>query len=376
MFYSHKPGKRRYYENEIVDLPFLLNAPRILTENEFKRKLPDASYSQYFDYFLKRKTLDIFLKYSNAQWFKDRYLNDSVEYSSPKDIQNFTQKQASKFIQIKNISGHVPLSEVVAKVKSIIPTSEILVSQNGSENNFTRNMFVVGNGFGQELAIDNLRALFDVDIADISGKEVTNFSMANLDQAQRIFEELLKYENKDCITENLANEVRSKKDIDTYAKVLREDFYFCIDCCKKFDNWVDMVLSCSKHSQNDFCSRKFDILGHPKNIYLIKQSTESFERYYSKTQEKNYMCNQCEKTFLSVEFVTNHLRNKHKDIVSRIMESNSKLFRFLDRIDFFMFEMIFGTDQKSVPYYGICNVREGAVVYDIPCVFSGEIKFD
>lgn len=370
MYHSRKPEKQRYYEDEIIDLPFLLNASQVLSEAEFKLKMPAASYSQYFETFLRRKVSDLFTRSFNSAWFKERYLGD-------KPVRKLYSGNAQEFVHIKNVLRSTPFSEMQAKIKAVIPECEIFTSQNGEADNFTRCFFVVSNEPITEDSIRALREFSEARIVKISNRKITDLHLASLEQARALLEELWKYDKNAhaCVSEAQIDEIRRQTDSAVYTDFLREKFYFCLNCCRKFDNPFEMILECSAHSTSDFLPRRFEILCYPKNIDAISRPLENFEKWYSRTQEKNYMCNQCEKIFSSSALVTDHLKNKHENIVQGIEENNAMFEIFLDNLDFFVFEQIFGTRSKMVPYYARCKMREGdAIVYDLPMVFSGDIR--
>lgn len=368
---NYEPTKRRYYETEsVIDLPYLINAPRALSESEFKRRLPTSPYAQYMESFFRRRVQSLFPSLCTAQWFKDRYFSDE-EY-------NVCCERVGRCIQLSGVSADKPLSELITNVKTGVPTATVLVSDGRQERDFKRTLFVVGEDLVPEDAIGVLQGSFDASIVDVSGVEIVSSSTGTHSQIKGLFREVVRYERRKFphVTDDDIEKVVSTDTVECYTEFLRDKFYFCTSCCRKFDNQVEMLLNCSRHTQNDFCARNYDILSYPKSIEQLKNTIETLASHYSKTQQQNYMCKHCVKTFSNEEFVVTHLKTKHGNITQYINESNELMSLFLDRIDFFMFGIIFGTNVKSVPHYGTPVVGEHAVVYDIPCVFSGEIRLD
>jgi len=368
---NYEPAKRKYQEAEgIVDLPYLINAPRALSETELKRKFPNTTYSQYIESFFRRRVQSLFSSFCNTQWFKDRYFTEE-EHS-------VYHGQISRCIRLSGVSGSSRLADVVRSVKTHVPTATVLVSDGKQEDDFERTLFVVGEDLNLEEAVDALKDTFEVDIVDLSGTKIVNHNAPGLPQIKKVFEELIKYERRRAVhvkDEDIARVV-STDTVECYSSFLRENFYFCTECCRKFDNQVEMLLNCANHTERSFCGRNYEILGYPKGVEQLKRTTETLGSHYSLTREQNYICKHCSKTFSSVEFVVTHLKNKHENITRHIPENSELMMGFLDRIDFFMFGLIFGTNVRSVPYYGACEVKENAVVYDMPGVFSGEMTLE
>lgn len=361
---EYEPRKRSYEENSVVDMPFLINAPRALSETELKRKFPVATYSHYMDSFLRRRTRAVFVENSSAQWFKDRYFNCE-------EFDIYTGN-VGKCIKLSGISASTPISDVICNVKTSFPTAKVLVSQGNRAVGFKRTIFVVDDKITPEDALPILKGSFDAEIIDVSQLKIDSSNIADYTVIKNLFEELLKYERRRAphITDELISQTFSTNDVNCYSNFLRDNFYFCTYCCKKYDNQVEMHLRCSKHTPDDFCQRRNEILAYPKNFENAKKGIATLNSYYKITQEQNYMCKKCEKTFATVEFVETHIRNKHEEVA---LPNNDLMIEFLDNIDFFMFDIIFGTNERSVPHYGVCDANSDAVVYDIPCVFSGNI---
>lgn len=363
--FNNEIRKRRYYDDsQVIDLPCLLNYNRILSKKEFERKLPTTSYSQYYNIYLQRKSVDIFELYSNEQWFKDRYLTNQKQ-----DIYTGNFK---KIIEVKNWESSKPISDVIADLKAIVPTAKILINQNKKIDEFNRSIFIVSDDFEPESVIDNIKVSFDANIVDLSDNQIPNLNLANIDQMKILFEELLKYSKKENIDEEIIKSARSINDPNIFSDFMKKYFYFCTNCCKKFDNQFQMLISCKNHSERHFCERNYDILSFPKNINIIKNPLKAIEEYGSKTKEENLMCNTCKKVFSSSDSFISHLIRKHVDIVSEITGNSSLYITFINNIDFFAFELIFGTEDCSVPEYGKVNIHDQQVVYDLPCIFTGE----
>ena len=272
--YNQGVNKRRHYDEEVIDLPYLLNASRILSEKEFERKLPTGSYSQYFEHYLQRKII---------------YNGDS-----------------KKFIQISNIPESYSISEICEKLSAVEPSAKLLISQNGLDNGFKKNVVIIGDGFDPELAIKSINTPFSTTIIDFSNFKIVTFNMARFDQIKNVFEALLKYERGSNITDDAIDYVKSSNNADVYVDFLRDAFYFCTNCCKKFDNQFEMLTKCKNHTQNDYCERTHDILGYLKNIDATKQFFESIEEHYTKTLESNLICKICKKTFTCMEYFNKH----------------------------------------------------------------------
>lgn len=364
----HENNKRPYYEDEIIDLPFLLNAPRVLSEIEFNRKMPRSSYPQYFETFLKRKITDIFQKYSASQWFKDRYLqinNSKNNLEAEKVGASF-----SKALVIRNISATMPFAKVIERVLILCPKVHILTTQGGYDQNFCKTLYIPFKDCnGAEIALESLKKEFNVQILDLEHDVSSENTLATLNQAKAILKELQKYEK--------APEIDiSEPSVDSYSKVLRENFNFCLICCEKFDNPIECALACKMHSKKDFSVRNLDILGFPKKLDEINFSFCAFEDYYSRTPENNFDCRLCDKTFSSREHAITHISNKHNDVSTVVAEKEENFRMFLEHIDFFLFDLALGTSTKTEPYYAKASLEDSTIIYDLPCTFSGEITFD
>ncbi|KAM0681540.1 hypothetical protein GINT2_000053 [Glugoides intestinalis] len=361
-------NKRPYCEDEFIDLPFLLNAPRVLSELEFTRITPLLSYSQYFEIFLKRKIADIFQKYSSSQWFKDRYLN-------PSSLKNNLENKAGDFsfnkaLVIRNISANMPFSKVIERVLILCPEVQVQTSQAGHEQAFNKTLYIPFQECKDpEMALESLKKEFNVQIIDLEAGSINENILATMSQAKSILRELEKYEKSPQVDIKEAS-------IESYSKILGEKFNFCLTCCKKFDNPIERVICCKTHSRKDFSARNLDILGFPKNLDKIKFSFSAFEEHYLCTTENNFDCRHCEKVFSAYEHVITHISNKHADVARVVAEKEENFSVFLSNIDFFLFELALGIDIKTAPYYAKASLEEDTIVYDLPCIFSGEIRFD
>lgn len=361
---SNFRNKRRYFESEeeVIDMPYLINALRVLSFKELKRLFPKASYPEYYNTFLKRRIQDIFKTYLNSQWFQDRFITNknTCYYINPD----------SKVIHIKNISSSASIDDVMETIRKIMPEEhKISISQNNIDKKFTRDIYISLN---DEVEIknkyDQLTAYFDANIVEMTNMKAKDFSTVTEDQRRILFMELIKYEKP-------LFEI-AEDNTDFSAEMFRRAFNFCLTCGRKFDCNLAMLQNCSTHTESDFCPRNIDILARPKEISQISESRDILKSYYTKTIDMNFKCHECPKTFDSTEHITNHLKNKHEEVVISKLTENNNLETFIKKIDFLIFELALGTYEKTVPSYGITNIKDDTVIYDIPCIFSGEISFE
>lgn len=369
------PGKRRHHEDWHVDLPFLLNAESMLTEEEFLCKMPSQSYTNYMGRFLRRRVVDVFERNVHRQWFRDRYLRESNS-----DIQ--PSFASSKFILLRDIAGDAPIESLASELQCISGVVGVYASQNDGARGFTRDMYLnLSPGIDPESVVVHMEQGYSPVMFDMAVDIAENY-LASLSQLESVYAVLCHLNNFD---ENsmfdsffMQGEKTTEKSVQSYTEILRNVFNFCTTCCRQYDNRCAMVFHCSKHTVQNFCSRALDLLGCTRDFPYtdISPCEGEQERLVSRTPEGRFRCIRCAEIFLSMELVTSHLASRHKELWESIGREHSSFTRFLGRIDPFILTMIQGYTDRVTPPYATVTTDKSTVVYDMPEIFSGDIVFD
>lgn len=370
------PGKRRHHDDGVVDLPFLLNAGKMLTEKEFICRMPSSLYADYVERFLKRKIIDTFEKYAQQQWFRDRYLGEGIPDSQ-------VPFSSNKFVMLRNLGSDIPAESLANEFQCISGVARVYVSQNDCTRGFARDLYLnLSQDTEPESVMSCIEQDYDPAPLDLDTMPITEHYLASLPQLENVYAALCQLNNFDessmLDTFFSHKERKPEKTIQSYTEILRDVFNFCSTCCKQYDNKCAMVFHCSRHTKQDFCSRVLDLFGCSKDFPYAKiaLSGAGLEKLTARTPEGNFKCRRCSKAFSSMEFVNAHLASRHNESLESINRTQSQFDQFLSRIDFFILDMVQGTVDRVVPSYAVTTVANSAVVYDMPKVFSGDIAFD
>lgn len=369
-----QPIKRKFQDYK-VDLIFLVSQNRLLSKTEYESKSLPQSYSRYLELFYQRRLIAIFSEFKNRTWFIDRYFKEEPvtrpdSYSSP------------RFIVIEDIDQTMPYSLIKDTFANNQEILDIFIDQQDYEHKYTRNVYLnIKNTTDAEELISSLCFSSKAYSMEIKN-EIKEFYQLPLNNAQNILEELCKQDNvnvKDVYDTFIKdNNLENGESIETYVKILRNKFRFCTFCVKQYDSVASMHRYCSLHLNMTHCSRNVEILATPRNLNNIDYINEEMElaKHYSKTPDNTFKCNVCTKLFGGMEYIKQHLSTKHPDLIAETQKKKESFEKFTKNIDFYILDIVNGTEYKNTPDYAEVNVEDTAVIYDFPHLFSGEIKLD
>lgn len=350
-----------------IDLPFLVNQRRAISEQEFKLCLPQLSYEQYINIFFKRRIGDMLKEYKDKDWFINRYLNTEKQ-----DFNGQLNDNIDEVIAVKDIYFDFKIKDTVAAIKNV---ENVLISQNGKFSNFTVDFYIIPKSKNTiNEIIEALKTVFDTkaEIINLSELTVKENAPCTSRQLQRIFTELCNLSDVDekSVKDEVSGE--SAKDLISnaeYLKILRSKFNFCAVCCNQYDNPIQMKIACSTHG--NFSERSLDLLGYPKNFEAFFGKNQDLSKFYSTTPEMNFRCNKCNKVFRSVDCVTLHITKKHDE-----SGGDETMNTFLKNIDLFFISLCLGTDDYRVPSFFKSPINERSVIYDMPLIYSGNFELN
>lgn len=359
--------KRNKFESEElkIDIPYLINQERALSEKEFKLCLPHLSYEQYFQAFLKRRIVDLFNEYKTADWFKNRYL---TQIKQPKK----STDDLSNVIVIHSLAPTQQSFDFLTNSQNI---KKYFTSQNNKNQGFTLDVYIIPNSQDvTEEIISSAKNLTYLNIEQINLSDTQFLSkiFCTSEQLSKIFLflcHLYDLDDNEVKKEFLDSEFVS---ISNYLTILQEKFNFCPVCCKQYDNNIAMLEQLNRHDPNEISERNLDILGYSKNFKSFISICQNQEQLYTKTLEKNFKCNKCDKIFETVDFVSQHIQRKHQEVSKNSNSCDLEMNNFLKNIDCFFICMCLGIEDNTQPNFFKTLFPSTSVVYDMPAIFSGK----
>lgn len=372
--------KRRYYEDEetFIDLPYLLNAEKVLTEREFTSRIRNFDYDNYFSRFLKKKISAFFEKHHKSQWFKDRFIKEKT---------NNTPIQSPVFVILENVPAICPLAELTSKFLEISGVANVYFSRINVPDYKFRSVFLNLDESSDTASILNDPAVssYSAKVMDIRSVEIRENYQIPQKLLQNIFNNICSLSSLDpqsTLSHFLAeSDAFSSASTESLTAALRLLFYFCPVCCKQYDSQCEMAINCSEHNEKAICQRSLDILGHNfdyQSVRSINQDRDGIKRFVVSTPENTFKCKICTKFFSSVSFICSHILYKHLSHGESTDDENGVIrCLFTEKIDLFTLDILFGTYDRVAPSYANISNSESSepVVYDMPKVFSGFINF-
>lgn len=371
--------KKRHYrslENEVEDLPFLLNAKYILSEKEFHYKIPNYSYSDYYFRFLDRKLIAYYEKHCGETWFKERYLLDIKP--APKHL-----SLGSHCCLIKNIESTVPITQIYSDLEKINGVKDICISQNYSSKNYSKDIFVstsenfnlesIPSNYSKEGCLEIIKMQFNTD----SIVENHSLSINQLKILVEFFSLLINSSSDQVIEDYLGQSSKyNTMSVEFLTELLREKFYFCTTCFKQYDNKYSMIYYCLNHKPKKTYCRCLDIFNSKQSFLSFKNTNlgkYELQAHFLKTPESKCKCKHCSKVFSTVSFIFTHILSKHLNQLDGPAEKLISISSFFDKLDYLVLDHVFGTSEDIIPPYSEVVRDNGYVKYDMPNVFSGNI---
>lgn len=384
--------KRRFYEtdnndyvqefdeNRKVTLEFLIAQPRMLSKTEYNYKYIKHPYTMYMSHFYKRRVLNLFTEMKSKEWFCDRYLNENLP-SASKSF-NSSSFSSPMFIVIEDFTDSTKIEDIKQNFISIEGVKEVFVEQKTAEYDFKRDVYLsIDESVNAEALIESLQLPYKAYPFNISSVNVDYSHNVPVEYSRSIFESLCslsKLNSQEIFNKYNEGNMFDINDSDIFVKILRDEFRYCTICARQYDTTIGMIHRCISHSINDFSFRNIEIASVIRNFSDIPRISEDLEleSYISRGAEQSFRCKTCSKLFKNFDCVKGHIQNKHSQIIDELMAKKNQFELFISNIDFFILNIIEGTDDKTVPVYGKASKITGAVVYDFPVLFSGDIKLN
>lgn len=329
------------YNHDRIDIFFLLNENKIVTQSELRKLLPKENYVEYIKGFYKRRLIDFFQKNYEFPWFIDRYLKNQKKFK----VNNFLFDV--EYVIINGLCVEDDLS-IFKEYKMFLKDNykiSILIKKSLFENDIN---FEEVKRFYEHIHL-NFKTLVTSDI--------------HSDENQEMADKLSKFYNvnlSDFNTKNLCKNV----------------FLFCTNCNMEFNSPEEFMLRCKNECKNKTSKRRLEIIKNYNDFSFIKDVPINFllKSNIIKIDESIYKCAYCEKKFESVNFIELHYKKKHADELEKRNNIYNSFLLFIDNLDFQVLSIVDGSFD-DIPFF-VKNLDEKRVVYDMNHVFSGEIVLD
>lgn len=331
------------YDN--IDIFFLLNENKILTETELQRLLPKENYQEYIKGFYRRRFIDIFNKNYDFSWFVQRYLNNKREFK----IWNFQFN--NYYFLIKGIEFEEDLNKLIGLVGYVnhyVFTPEDLKLTIILEMETDREVY------------DDIYSVFKVSSIFFTPLKINEFAVQSPKESDNYILKIL-------------TEFYKVKLLDA-NNPLQEMFLFCNICNIQYSSSIEMAHKCGKGCLPD--NRRKELLKNFKDFSFMKDIQIDFicKSNIIKFEENVYKCAYCEKKFESVEFINLHYQKRHSDEIALREKKYEDFKKFIDNLDLLIFYLAEGS-LESKPWFAKLS-DDNKVIYDMNHVFSGEIVFD
>ncbi|KAI5176093.1 hypothetical protein PAEPH01_2234 [Pancytospora epiphaga] len=360
---------KRGHSEQIVDLVFLLGQRRMLTMSEYAGKLLAQPYTRYQELYYKRRLSDIFEFYGNQVWFRERYL-ENERRQNKEAVSN-----GNKYIVIEDIDEGITREELYRTYGSVDGVVSVSIAQKGTFGRFMRDLYVeVSEECNLDGYLKEVPKRYNAFILDISMMKINEICRIALVEAKKLYGVLCNLYGDGQVPESVLGETSTL----SVLAAMRNEFLYCSICSKKYDNVPSMHRQCSRHSESDFSCRNIELATTPKDFSKICDLQESDDmcRYIIADHEEAFRCGVCQKRFQGTEFVYNHIKLKHSDLVDALAKKREDHRRFVLNIDFFILELMEGTSDKRMPLWGKSSINYRQTVYDYPLIFTGEISIN
>lgn len=358
--------KKRKYQEEKVDLIYLIGQRRMLSKTEYAGKLLTQPYDRYREVYYQRRLVDLFEGLRDQIWFADRYLGEPQASRSKKPAE-------MRFVVVEDISYGMTRSDIVTCFGGHEDVLDVYITQNGVRRQYKRDVYInIAEGCDVDEFISSIGDQHAPYLLDLSGKQIREVCKITLSEAQGILDNFLRLHSP----ETSPNEPETGTDLEKIMLRLREEFLYCVVCSRQFDNYATMLRCCSAHSEDDFSQRSIEIASTPRDFSTIAYVDDDVEigNFIIRTPESTFRCRSCQKLFEGFDFVKNHLSAKHPDIIQEVQGKKENFYRFIRNLDLFMLEIVEGTTDKRTPPFGRGHMNNNAVVYDFPHLFSGDVQ--
>ncbi|KAK6090644.1 hypothetical protein P3W45_000367 [Vairimorpha bombi] len=333
---------KRSLTHENIDIFFLLNENRILTQSELKKVLPKENYGEYIKGFYRRRLIDIFNKNYECPWFAQKYLKGKKEFK----VWNFDFKNVYYLI------SEVSVDEDFSRLSEI--------------SGYINHYLITPEGFKMSIVIEMKEE------RNIS-EDILPIFVCNEVKIDLIKQEDLLCKDKQNSNQEILNALVNfyKIDLPKTDDPLRNVFLYCTSCNKQYDSDVEMNYKCNKNCVGD--TRRKELLANYTDFSYMKNVHMDFiiKSNIIKYEETVYQCAYCDKRFESENFINLHYEKKHKDELELRNKKYEEYKMFIDNIDLRILHLAEGSLEGKPWYAKLAD--NGKVVYDMNRVFSGDI---
>lgn len=358
---------KRSCDNEI-DMFFLVGQNQLVTEKEYYSVIKEPVYSRYLELFYARRTTEVFLKNKTSKWFNRRYLG--------KETHKFEKPANKKYIFIEN-DANLLSDEAHHKYMSYSGVENVIYIQKGRDKKYRNelclcmndetdlNQFILNEKLENKSRIFNLEDYTwqnDKNSEEIAGKVFNVLSLlGGMDPGIYI------------------NELRATSPNMTYTEGLRIAFGYCILCGRQYDSLPEMYEACSKHSNEEpskEIKRSVELLAQQRDFSVVDDIVldEKIASYAERQAGGGFFCRKCLIVFMKFNHVIEHFHEDHRETVEELKRDVENFKKFKHRIDCMALDMIESLYDEDTPLFIRNAPKQKEVIYDLPCLYSGEIK--
>lgn len=331
----------RKYNHDRIDIFFLLNENKIVTQQELRKLLPKENYLEYVKGFYKRRLIDFYQKNYEFDWFIDRYLNNKKEFK----INDFLLDV--DYVVINGLCVEDDF-KVFSEYKLFL------------KDNYKVSIIVKKTIFDNILSFEELQNIYEhrkLDFKIVTTSDIKSEDNRELAEKLSIF---YKIDISNIETDNICKNV----------------FLFCTNCNSEFYSPEEFLIRCQNGCNFKTSRRRLDIIKHYNDFGFIKDISINFllKSNIIKIDDSIFKCAYCEKKFESENFIDLHYKKKHADELEKRNKIYSNFSLFIDNLDFQTLSIVDGSFDDVPSFVKILDDKR--VIYDMNHIFSGEIVFD
>ncbi|KRH94371.1 C2H2 Zn-finger protein [Pseudoloma neurophilia] len=391
---------------ENVDLEFAIRNRKILTPIEFKLTFPNENYEEYTKLYYEEKLHRFFDRYSSEKWFNEK--SDSGMSSKQKILDNYEEfehlnreilpvlninqvintrlkNNDGHYLIFKNLPPNYGIRDIIELLSRFEEIKDFSIAKTSFNQSYDRRVFLtLEQNTDKTDIIEKLRLQtldrIEIEYFEITHKIITKSSWidqkpSDLENLRRILEILNKQYRTDIKFES--------DNIDHFIIFLRYVFNYCYYCTKLYDSDIEMFYDCGDYHLRDnkvqttIFDRKQRVLTMEKDFSFAQNQTLEKELEYHVTRESAniFSCTQCHRNFENTKNVVEHIKIQHEAFARQIGRCLESFKKFVTQIDINLLIHLDGIDNNFLPSFSVHESEGSAVKYDLPLIYSGNLKF-
>lgn len=370
---SVNPGKRRFSE-ERLDMEWLLSQPQLLSSSEYFHTRIPQPYPQYVAAYYQARIFPVFDSFRAYPWFAAAYAAEDTRRGSTAGTDS-----AALYIVVESVEHTLTLPDLLEKYNTQAGVLGFAFERGYRPSEYKRDLYVsISPSADTEQLLSGLSCLGRTRLLDIQGlsiEEGAENCRLSLTEALELLTAVCALNSTDisAVTDTQPDRLTVRDCV----RILRSHFRFCTHCVRQYDTHPAMVAECSaSHGREAPSVRNIRILcgysrpmgGRIRDIEYGRPGD-----MYTRMGGSVLSCNECRKQFESYEYMAQHIRTRHAEVTGQSQSPRECFGRFLAGIDFYFLNIINGTEGHTPAWYDGPRASSAAVLYDMPCIFSGEI---